>query len=144
METIVADRREVERGVVVRTSYALISVCEPESKRPRVRKPILLRGVLFLKFHDAEEQAQPDIILMTDSQARRVWKFVFRHIDEIGTLVVHCEQGTSRSPAIAAAVCKVLGGDESTFFQNYSPNRHVCDLMLKTAASFKRERKNVE
>ena len=114
---------------------SVISISDPEKRRPRIRKPILFRGVLFLKFHDAEEQSNPNVVLMTARQARRIWQFVTERLDEIGTLVVHCEQGASRSPAVAAAVCRALGRDDSRFFQEYVPNRYVFNLVLRAAGT---------
>jgi predicted protein tyrosine phosphatase len=135
VEFVVASRQEIERGVVVRTPYAVISISDPEKRRPRIRKPILFRGALFLKFHDAEVQAHPGIVLMTARQARRIWRFVTGLPDDVATIVVHCEQGASRSPAVAAAVCRALGGDDSRFFQEYVPNRYVFNLVLKAAGT---------
>ena len=48
----------------------------------------------------------------------------------MGTIVVQCEQGMSRSPAVAAAICKGMGGDDQRFWRNYSPNRYVYEVVL--------------
>ena len=131
MQFIVASRQEIVQGVAVREPFAVISITDPGTPRPRIRKPVLFRGALFLKFHDAED-VHPDIVLMTPQQARRIWRFVLDQLPNVGAFVVHCEQGASRSPAVAAAICKTLGGDDSRFFQEYVPNRYVYDLLLKT------------
>jgi predicted protein tyrosine phosphatase len=131
MQFIVVGRDEIERGVVVRVPYVVISISDPGSPKPRIRKPTLLRGSLFLKFHDAEDRLQPDIELMKPAHARRIWQFVLKHRSEIGAIVVHCEQGASRSPAVAAALCKTLGGDDQGFFEEFIPNRYVYELLLK-------------
>ena len=94
----------------------------------------MLRGVLFLRFHDADEQASDDIVLMTSRQARRIWQFIDQYAAEIGALIIHCEQGTSRSPAVAATICKMLGGDPAPFFAGFSPNRYVYNLLLSRLA----------
>ena len=133
MQFIVVGRQEIEQGVIVRQPYAVISISDPDKPRPRILKTVLLRGSLFLRFHDVEDQMRPDIVMMKPAQARRIWRFVEQQAPEIGALVVQCEQGASRSPAVAAAICKTLGGDDSRFFQEYVPNRYVYDLMLKTA-----------
>ncbi len=133
MEFIVASRHEAECGIAVRCPYAVISITDPHTRRPRIPKSVMLRGVLFLKFHDAEDQANGDVILMTHRQARQIWRFIRQHSHEIGALIVHCEQGTSRSPAVAAAVCKMLGGDPAPFFADYSPNQYVYDLVLSAS-----------
>ena len=134
MEFIVRDRESVEQGILVRSSYILISIRDPERQTVRVPKQSGLRDVLYLAFHDvdpADDPALPeDITLMTDEDARRIWSFVKKWEKKIGTVVVHCEQGMSRSPAVAAALCKRRGGDESRFFKRYQPNLYVYRLML--------------
>ena len=139
MHFVVVGRDEIERGVVVREPYAVISISDPGARKPKIRKPILFRGALYLKFHDAEAQTHPDIVLMKSAQAKRIWKFVCEHQDKIGTLVVQCEQGASRSPAVAAAICRTLGGDDSRFFDEFVPNRYVYALLLKTVPPDLRE-----
>ncbi len=133
MKLIVASREEIERGILVWEPYAVISISDPGSRKPRIRKPILFRGALFLKFHDAEDQLRPDIVLMKPSHAKRIWRFVREYQDRIGALVVHCEQGASRSPAVAASIARALGDDDSLFFREYVPNRYVYELMLVSA-----------
>jgi predicted protein tyrosine phosphatase len=132
MQFIVVGRDEIERGFVVRTPYAVISITDPGSRRPRIREPNHFRGALFLKFHDAEDEMHPDIVLMKPAHAKRIWRFFREQQDKIGTLVVHCEQGASRSPAVAAAICKTLGDDDSRFFEEFMPNPYVYALLLKT------------
>lgn len=135
MEFVVQDRESVERGILVRSSYIVISIRDPDKRKVRVPKQPGLRGVRHLAFHDAEpagNRALPEnITLMTDDQARQVWEFVKKWEKQVGTIVIHCEQGMSRSPAVAAALCKRFGGDESRFFKEYQPNLYVYRLVLE-------------
>lgn len=137
MKFIVAGRNEIERGIAVRTPYVVISIADPGEPLPRIRKPTGFRDVLFLQFHDAEPDdglaPSQKMVLMTESHAKAIWAFVRSYCKTVGTIVVHCEQGMSRSPAVAAAICKVLGGNEKLFFREYVPNRHVYDLLIATA-----------
>jgi len=132
---IVLARDEIERGVLVREPYVVISISDPGTKKPRIRQPPLCRGILSLRFHDAEPiddfKLLPDIKLMTPNHAKRIWRFILEHSDAIQIAVVHCEQGMSRSPAVAAALCRLLGGNDSRFFQNYAPNRFAYELVLR-------------
>ena len=75
MQFVVVGRDEIERGVVVREPYAVISISDPGTRKPLIHKPILFRGALFLKFHDAEDQMHPDIVLMKPTHAKRIWRF---------------------------------------------------------------------
>lgn len=133
----VSDRETVERGIIVRTSYAVISIRDPGSPKARIPRTSGLRAVLRLAFHDAEPAAgftlPSNITVMTSEQAKRIWAFVERQrVAGTETLVVHCEQGMSRSPAVAAAICVRQSGQADRFFQDYQPNRHIYNLMLHT------------
>jgi protein-tyrosine phosphatase len=75
---------------------------------------------------------------MSADQAGQICRFINQHKDDIGTVVVHCERGMSRSAAVAAALCASLGGDEEAFFREFQPNGHVYRL-VRNAAVPKRE-----
>ena len=45
-------------------------------------------------------------------------------------LIVHCEAGVSRSPAIAAALTKINEEDDNFYFKNYRPNSLVYRTIL--------------
>ena len=130
---IVTDRDSIEHGILVPSAYVVISIYDPDKRRARIPKQSGLRDVLYLAFHDAEPSetlALPkDIVLMTEDQARQVWKFVRQWEGRVGSIVVHCEQGMSRSPAVAAAICRAFGGDHQYFFREYQPNQYVFRLV---------------
>ena len=130
----------MERGFLIRSSYALISIRDSDAARARVPKVAGLRGVLHLAFDDAEPaesfQLPPDIKLMTDHHARRIWRFVRFHREQVGAFVVHCHQGMSRSPAVAAAIAAHLRVDGREFMEDYTPNQYVYRLLLKTMPAF--------
>ena len=135
MEFIVTDRAGIEEGVRVRSAYIVISIYDPDKPKPKVKKQSGLRGVLQLAFHDAEPAVlrvlPSQIKLMTAEQAMDIREFVEKHKGEVGAVVVHCEQGMSRSPAIAAALCKRSGGDDRAFWEGYQPNGYVYRLVLE-------------
>jgi hypothetical protein len=83
MEFKVASRREIERGIVVRTAYVVISITDPDQPRPEIRKPSGFRDVLYLQFHDAEPDDASlhvdDVILMSKEDAKAIWAFVLRY-----------------------------------------------------------------
>ena len=138
MKILVAGRAEIEKGIPVRTPYVVISVYDPGKSKPNIPRAAGFRGVLFLQFHDAEPspgfELPAEIVLMTADDARAIWNFVRQYRNTVGTIVVHCEQGMSRSPAIAAALSRVLGEDEARFFAEYQPNKYIYDLLLATRA----------
>ena len=129
MEIRVCDREEIERGIPVRSDYVVISIHDPGKKRAKVKPQCGLRDVLSLAFHDAEPSANfelpPEMKPITPAQADEIRNFVQKHESAIGAIVVHCEQGMSRSPAVAAAISDALGLDGRRFWQLYTPNQHV-------------------
>ena len=135
MELLVTDRESIEAGIAVRTRYVVISIHDSRSKKPKVRKQAGLKDVLFLKFDDAEPSIHMElpasIKLMTAAHAKAIWDFLALHQKAIGTVVVHCEQGMSRSPAVAAAIAKRLGIDETRFWSDHQPNKYVYEMMAK-------------
>jgi len=125
MKFIVVGRGEIERGIVVRTPYVVISIADPGNPQPKIPRPTGFRDVLFLQFHDAvpDDGGVPteEIVLMNTDHAAAIWAFVSRYRDTVCTIVVQCEQGMCRSPAVAAAISKHLGGHEKRFFRQYAP-----------------------
>jgi len=134
MDFLIASRQEIRDGLVVRQPYAVISISDPDKPRPRIRRPATFRGVLHVQFHDAvpvdDFELPEEVVLMTADHAREIWQFVDRYRTVAKLFLVHCEQGASRSPAVAAAIAKVLGEDESRFFKEYVPNEYVYKLLL--------------
>jgi predicted protein tyrosine phosphatase len=136
MDVFVTDRESIERGYLVRSSYAVISIRDPDAAKARIPKAAGLRATLHLAFHDAEPDVSmelpPHIVLPTEEHTRRIWQFVDEHKDEVGAFVVHCHQGMSRSPAVAAALATYLGLSDDQFWDEHAPNQYLNDLMMKT------------
>lgn len=137
MDFIIAGREEIEAGIPVRTSYVVISITDPDKGPAKIPRASGFRGVLRLEFHDAVPvpgfTLPSEIVLMTRDHAEAIWQFVQEWYKEVETIVVHCEQGMSRSPAAAAAICKVFGGDGRQFFREYVPNRFVYSTLIVVA-----------
>jgi predicted protein tyrosine phosphatase len=136
MKLIIKDRRSIEKGIVVRSSYALISIRDSDAKPIRLPNPSGPREILHLAFDDSEPVAgvkfSREVQLMTADQAREIWRFVDKHKTQVGAFVVHCKAGMSRSPAVAAALAVYLKLDEQPILRKYQPNRFVYDLMRGT------------
>jgi len=134
MDIFVFSREEIEAGVIVPSDYVVISIGDPDKPRARVKAEAGLRDVLYVAFRDAEPSPSAMVSAeagpMTAAHAEAIRDFVRRHQGSVGAIVVHCEQGMSRSPAVAAAVSQSLGLDYRRFFQMYAPNRHVYDLVM--------------
>jgi predicted protein tyrosine phosphatase len=137
LKIIVTDRESIERGFLVRGAYALISIRDPDRRRVKIPRSPLLKATLELAFHDAEPsegfRLPENIRLMNEEDAAEIWRFVRQLPTEVGTLVVHCEQGVSRSPAIAAGLSQGLGEDSEFFRNNYQPNAYILNLVVQSS-----------
>lgn len=135
LDILPASRRDVERRLLVRVPHILVSIRDYGSPKPRLHYHGLRRDTLFLEFDDAEPVANfalpPDVRLMTRADAEVIWSFVLRHRSEIEAVVVHCEQGMSRSPAVAAGLLKGLGQSPEHILSEYQPNAYVLRLVLE-------------
>lgn len=138
MQFHVYDRRSVERGIVVRDAYVLISIRDPDKPSVCYLRPPGLRDVLSLAFHDAEPSRglkNPEgIQLMQLEDAFKIWEFVGQYRDSVGAIVCHCEQGMSRSPAVAWALAEEMEGDVDAILASSQPNRYVYELLRNAIA----------
>lgn len=150
MEFHVYSRQSIEALPPMSVGHLIISIRTPGDPR-RVRLPVgeCTRGVLHMQFHDLDRVPvdpipilgggpQPDHLvvnettLFNDDHARELLAFVRAKRDELngnaglGAILVHCDAGWSRSPAVAAALGKVLfDQDDSWWFKAKTPNRRV-------------------
>lgn len=141
MNLLTTDRRSIECGLIVRTRYIVISVRDPERRRPRIRQTAGFHAVLYLAFHDAEPVSgynlPRNIRLITPRIARAIWRFVRTNAESAETIVCHCEQGMSRSPAIAVALAEALGEDSEQILRETQPNKYVLELLRATVKTFR-------
>jgi predicted protein tyrosine phosphatase len=92
---------------------------------------------------DAEAPTErfDEATLFSREQATQIWDMVLAHRAELERIVVHCDAGMSRSPAVAAALARVLNEDDATFFAGrYRPNMRVYKVMLDAAPTAGRPR----
>ena len=70
---------------------------------------------------------------MTEVQAEEILEFVTWVWDKIECLMVHCDAGLSRSPAVAAGLAKIFIGEgaDMPYFEKYWPNYLVYKLILE-------------
>lgn len=85
--------------------------------------------ILYLNFDDVDRS---NANAMTSNQAKEVTDFVNKYKDSIDRIVIHCDQGVSRSAGIAAAIMQYLFGTAQPIFSNrkYCPNLHCYKLVL--------------
>lgn len=86
--------------------------------------------ILRLGFFDIDNNYPSFHGKMTIDDAELIVDFVQRNMDK--KIIIHCDEGQSRSAGIAAALSKYYNGDDSEYFKNsdMAPN-HLCyDLIL--------------
>lgn len=140
MDFVVTSRKSIAMYDCPKT-HAIISIGSPGDE-PGVEIPASeqCRGILRLFFHDAEDKEDDwgmkflrmykiEPVLFNESMASRIKDFFNEHKD-VEVMIVHCEMGMCRSPAVAAALSKATAGDDGKFFQRYTPNMLVYRTLL--------------
>lgn len=116
--------------------YAIISIKNPNhASTLKFQKEGNCLAVLNLEFSDVTPAIRiTDTRLMTMEDAWRIHVFVEKIPKQTETLVIHCEQGRSRSAAVAAALLLVKTGSNEQIFGNtyYMPNMYVYYNLLET------------
>lgn len=121
--------------------HIVISICEPDLNLgfPELPKNPSRLGVLRLSFTDiddinAAKQIGQAHYLMAREQAEEVVAFVRKYVNSIETIVCQCDGGISRSSGMAAALSKILNGDDSWVFNSkeYVPNMLVYRMIINT------------
>lgn len=89
-------------------------------------------SLIRLGFDDIS-RPKPGLTEMNKEQAQSIWEFVDQVWDKIDLLVVHCNAGMCRSPAIAKAISDKYQPKQAELFdQLYHPNKLVYQLMTET------------
>jgi len=96
-------------------------------------------GLLRLVFEDIEDAGTPESF--TPALATEILDFVERMWDKVEVFLIHCDVGLSRSPAVAAALCRIYYDHNGRWFDSIFPNRLVYRLLVETHAWRKRSLK---
>ena len=107
----------------------IVSITSHASDVARLPASALTRGVLRLAFVDAIVPPAPGVPVFTEADARAIWALLDASPDA-ERLVVHCDAGISRSPAVAAAVLRARGESDAEWFARARPNELVYRTML--------------
>ncbi|MBO4229342.1 MAG: hypothetical protein J5938_03215 [Clostridia bacterium] len=114
-----------------RDSYAVISIQDTHTQGFGFvfAENRCCEGVLTLYFDDVEREAE-GAVLFSRAQAAEILSFIQSH-RSADTLLIHCYGGESRSRAVGAFAVNMLGGDNSRYFKEGNPNRHVYDTLTE-------------
>ena len=86
------------------------------------------KGVLTLYFDDIVTEVD-GAVLFDDDMADRIIEFIEKYKDAVDTLLIHCYAGQSRSRAVGAFAVEMLGGDNSKYFEEGTPNQYIYDVL---------------
>lgn len=140
-EFYVYNREEIESIEPHDEPHVIVSIRSPKDPKEAVL-PIgrYTLKVVRLQFHDMDDFHQravaPDLWAKYEADcfsrahARQIIDAV-RSCPTAERLLVHCDAGFSRSPAVAAALSKALTGDDTRFFKRYAPNMRVYRTILE-------------
>jgi predicted protein tyrosine phosphatase len=133
MKQITVCSREDALYFTAAAPWACISVASEPGAWPSIDATNRV-GLLQLAFADLESPVA-DARLFNEADAERILDFVGEVRPRIERLMVHCEAGASRSPAIAAAISRVYFGEDREFFRFgvYDPNRLVYHTLIDVA-----------
>lgn len=116
----------------------VISVTDPEKPAAEIFASTFLLDVLKLKFDDVDDAnkfrfafEETTDIPMNPEDAKKILSFLDKNLSQVSLIICQCEQGVSRSPAIAAALSKILQNDDEYFLKNFWPNRRVYNLLIE-------------
>ena len=106
-----------------------------KSRSPKISEANRI-GLLQLAFADIAVAEGDEKRVFKEDHAHRILDFVKEVWDKIDVLMVHCEEGNSRGPAVAAAISRIHLGEDEVYFLPYMywPNRLVYRILLDTAS----------
>lgn len=118
-----------EQGTLT-DSYAVISIQDSHTGGFGVRfaENQFCKGVLTLLFDDIVTDVD-GAVLFDDDMADQIIEFIEKYRKVADTLLVHCYAGQSRSQTVGAFAVEMLGGDNSRYFEEGTPNQYIYDVL---------------
>lgn len=114
-------------------STYVISITDPETDP--VSLPCREDNILRLQFHDLDHihpQLQ-EVTYFSKQHAKEIHQFLLlaSMLSGIDHLIIHCEAGVSRSPAVGLAIASYLNlfGDVTHIIRKYIPNLMVFTIL---------------
>lgn len=111
--------------------YVIISISTTLSEPAKLPVgDVNCRGVLRMAFEDTDYELDG---AFQDYHAKAVVDFTEQFIrgqPDLEYVLLHCDAGISRSPAVAAAIAVMLGESDKRFFRHYKPNMRVYRKIL--------------
>lgn len=133
MEVFVYSRAAIERVPAHEVPHLVVSITSSADDVARIPTSEHTREVVRLVFLDVGAGSPG---AMTDADAVRILDAVERVASRIDRLVVHCDAGVSRSPAVALALARHLGLDTTELERRFPrANAHVLETMTRASSA---------
>lgn len=136
MKFVVYNRGTMEKVSPALAPWALISISH-EPDHPKVFENEYLVDRLDQTYHDIDRLDPKKLknrILFTPEMADAVLDFYLAMKEhDVEIMFIHCHAGMCRSPATAAALQKIDGGDDAIWFATKRPNMLVYRTILERA-----------
>ncbi len=121
-----------KKYLTLKTPYSLISITEPGTIN-HLRDDKKRYGVLRLSFHDLDVETYGYKIFNKDHAKTILNFYVDSFNNDVGTIIVHCHAGLSRSPAVAIALCEIADQDSEDLIKTYPYyNKLVYRVLINT------------
>lgn len=108
----------------------IISISSTDDKLPHIMDEAdneNIRHIEYLQFDDIDTAENiHGLIPMSDEDAGRIVNAFLQYVDGVSQIIVHCDAGYSRSPAVAAALAKALGESDEEFFRARLLHKQSC------------------
>lgn len=131
-DLVVLSREEAERYEPSKKEIC-ISISDPDAEPANISD--LFEAVLRLHFDDITDSRQSSDILFASDHARAITEFLDKWPDA-ERVMVHCNMGVSRSPAVALGLCDARGWATAALERSHPGwNRLVRALMRQAATT---------
>lgn len=138
MQFYVMSRSRIEEVELPNVPHLVVSISTPDAEPARIDANASTLNIVRLWFHDLCDEAMKHVEVRDEYEARCFSREHAREVlDAVAAnpsaqcIIVHCDAGLSRSPAVAAALSKILTGDDAGFFKRYHPNSRVYRTILE-------------
>lgn len=126
------ENRHTVTQIKPKVPHVIISIADEPGRRAKVATNDHTLDVLNVYFHDAD-QPREGMTLFNAEAARKILNFFEHYRNQAQLVVAHCDAGQCRSPAVLAALQKIVTGDDNIWFAQKRPNRLVYRTLLEEA-----------
>jgi len=134
------------------SSHVVISMADDEEYFPNILEKNC-HGILKIAVWDTEDGTAfrsmfnydaseiPKDKIFNSTHAKKILKFVSKHLNDVSSIICQCDMGLSRSAATAAALSKILNGNDEEFFESpFIPNKLIYETILDEYRNMKKEK----